>query len=182
MLADILGRLLPRKKALAITAPAALLALTGALLLCGAAFFVYLQVCGWRLRARGGASQCQQWVTAQQRAVWAAGKACIAVDYVDVPVAMLLFVLVRSFTPPAVHKSGNQQRMQNARRHSTSRLRLVSGAAGGVVFYSIGNTPPIFLAARCSRSLFLQAPPRMQHDPFVMGLVLVLWLGGGYVK
>ncbi|WIA44093.1 hypothetical protein OEZ86_010446 [Tetradesmus obliquus] len=44
MLSDILGRLLPRKKALAITSPAALLALSGALLLCSVAFFVYLQV------------------------------------------------------------------------------------------------------------------------------------------
>lgn len=45
MLSDILGRLLPRRKALAITAPAALLALAGALLVGSSAFFVYLQVC-----------------------------------------------------------------------------------------------------------------------------------------
>jgi hypothetical protein len=44
MLSDIVGRLLPRKKALAITSPAALLALSSALLLCSVAFFVYLQV------------------------------------------------------------------------------------------------------------------------------------------
>jgi hypothetical protein len=52
MLSDILGRLLPRKKALAITSPAALLALSGALLLCSVAFFVYLQVrcCYFALR------------------------------------------------------------------------------------------------------------------------------------
>ncbi|KAF6259792.1 hypothetical protein COO60DRAFT_1700650 [Scenedesmus sp. NREL 46B-D3] len=43
MLSDILGRLLPRRKALAITSPAALLALSCALLLCSVAFFVYLQ-------------------------------------------------------------------------------------------------------------------------------------------
>jgi hypothetical protein len=46
MLSDILGRLLPRKKALAITSPMLLLALSGALLLCSVAFFVYLQASG----------------------------------------------------------------------------------------------------------------------------------------
>lgn len=48
MLSDIVGRLLPRKKLLVITAPAALLALSGGLLVASAAFFVYLQVRGWR--------------------------------------------------------------------------------------------------------------------------------------
>jgi hypothetical protein len=27
-----------------------------------------------------------------------------------------------------------------------------------------------------------QVPPRMQHDPYVMVLVLLLWLVGGYIK
>jgi hypothetical protein len=44
MLSDIMGRMLPRKKMLAITAPAALLALSGGLLIASLAFFVYLQV------------------------------------------------------------------------------------------------------------------------------------------
>lgn len=44
MLADIVGRMLPRRKMWAITAPAALLALAGGLLIASVAFFVYLQV------------------------------------------------------------------------------------------------------------------------------------------
>jgi hypothetical protein len=28
----------------------------------------------------------------------------------------------------------------------------------------------------------LQVPPRMQHDPYVLVLILVLWLVGGYIK
>jgi hypothetical protein len=44
MLADICGRLLPRKKMWAITRPAALLALSGVLLVTSVVFFVYLQV------------------------------------------------------------------------------------------------------------------------------------------
>lgn len=30
--------------------------------------------------------------------------------------------------------------------------------------------------------LLLQVPPRMQHDPYVMVLILLLWLCGGYIK
>jgi hypothetical protein len=30
--------------------------------------------------------------------------------------------------------------------------------------------------------LLLQVPPRMQYDPYVLVLVLALWLGGGYIK
>lgn len=30
--------------------------------------------------------------------------------------------------------------------------------------------------------LLLQVPPRMQYDPYVMVLILVLWLCGGYIK
>ncbi|KAF8061140.1 hypothetical protein HT031_004601 [Scenedesmus sp. PABB004] len=44
MLADIAGRLLPRRKALALSSPGALLGLAGLLLCGGAAFFAYLQV------------------------------------------------------------------------------------------------------------------------------------------
>lgn len=44
MLSDIVGRLVPRKKALAITSPVTLLSLSGALLLAAVGFFVYLQV------------------------------------------------------------------------------------------------------------------------------------------
>jgi hypothetical protein len=46
MLADIVGRMLPRRKMWAITAPAALLVLAGGLLIASVAFFVYLQVGG----------------------------------------------------------------------------------------------------------------------------------------
>ncbi|KIY91967.1 hypothetical protein MNEG_15996 [Monoraphidium neglectum] len=42
-MADILGRLLPRRRALMVTSPATLLAASVALLAVGAAFFVYLQ-------------------------------------------------------------------------------------------------------------------------------------------
>eukprot|EP00879_Flechtneria_rotunda_P012598 GHRR01013155.1.p1 GENE.GHRR01013155.1~~GHRR01013155.1.p1 ORF type:complete len:404 (+),score=171.24 GHRR01013155.1:43-1212(+) len=44
MLADIVGRMLPRKKALAITSPPAIMAMAGMFLLLGGAFFAYLQV------------------------------------------------------------------------------------------------------------------------------------------
>jgi hypothetical protein len=30
--------------------------------------------------------------------------------------------------------------------------------------------------------LLLQVPPRMQYDPYVLVLILVLWLCGGYIK
>jgi hypothetical protein len=45
-MADILGRLLPRRRALLITSPAVLLSAALALVLVGAAFFTYLQVGG----------------------------------------------------------------------------------------------------------------------------------------
>lgn len=44
IMADILGRLLPRRRALLITSPAVLLSAALALVLVGAAFFTYLQV------------------------------------------------------------------------------------------------------------------------------------------
>ena len=44
MLSDIVGRMVPRKKVLAITSPVALLCLSGGLLLAAGAFFAYLQV------------------------------------------------------------------------------------------------------------------------------------------
>lgn len=44
MLSDIIGRMVPRKKVLAITSPAALLCLSGGLLLASGGFFAYLQV------------------------------------------------------------------------------------------------------------------------------------------
>jgi hypothetical protein len=28
----------------------------------------------------------------------------------------------------------------------------------------------------------VQAPPHMQHDPYVLLLILLLWLCGGYIK
>jgi hypothetical protein len=52
MLSDIVGRMLPRRKALAITNPAALLALAGGLLVASGTFFGYLQVCAALLTIR----------------------------------------------------------------------------------------------------------------------------------
>lgn len=48
MLSDIVGRMLPRKKALAVTNPVILLGLSSGLLVASVAFFTYLQVGhGW---------------------------------------------------------------------------------------------------------------------------------------
>ena len=44
MMTDIVGRLLPRRKALAITAPAGLAALSGGIILLSAGFLAYLRV------------------------------------------------------------------------------------------------------------------------------------------
>lgn len=53
MLSDIVGRMVPRKKALAITNPVVLLGLSAGLLVASVAFFVYLQVGGSEGLVRG---------------------------------------------------------------------------------------------------------------------------------
>jgi hypothetical protein len=34
----------------------------------------------------------------------------------------------------------------------------------------------------CGHASTNQVPPRLQHDPYVLVLILLLWLGGGYIK
>ena len=60
IMADILGRLLPRRRSLMVTAPGVLLAGAVGLLTVGAAFFVYLQVGGVWGRV-GGCNQPCRW-------------------------------------------------------------------------------------------------------------------------
>lgn len=39
----------------------------------------------------------------------------------------------------------------------------------------VADMPPLL-------TVLTQVPPRLQHDPYVLVLILVLWLCGGYIK
>jgi hypothetical protein len=63
--------------------------------------------------------------------------------------------------------------------------RLWLGPAGcsccaSVHLLNLRTAVPLLLL--CVVFVYAQVPPRMQHDPYVLVLILVLWLAGGYIK
>jgi hypothetical protein len=90
----------------------------------------------------------------------------------------MAFLRYAAVQPTATVAAANPAAAAAAGAAAHAVRRVCVGAAAGMQsmdFVCTMHTSAMLL-------LLLQVPPRMQYDPYVLVLVLALWLGGGYIK